>query len=113
MIRLHQSLKAPFCTATFYDFKTRLCSLVNTMSSSMNGTEEDIQKAKEDLITTNNLIQLTLTTRSLAFVVWTIGLLAIGLRFLSRKISRSGIWWDDWLVLPVLVGLRDLWASRV
>ena len=28
---------------------------------------------------------------------------AVGLRFLSRKLSRSFIWWDDWLIVAALV----------
>ena len=79
----------------------------------MNATEDFIQHAKDDLITTDRLIQLTLTTRSAALVVWTIGLMAIALRFLSRKTSCSRIWWDDWLVLPVLVSLSDPRATNV
>ena len=83
------------------------------MSNSTNATENYIQIYKGDLIATNSLIQLTLTTRSSAIAVWIMGLMAIGLRFLSRKISGSGIWWDDWLVLPVLVSVRDLSAKHV
>lgn len=83
------------------------------MSNSTNATEMYIQEAKGDLIITNHLILLTETTRSSALVVWIVGLMAIGLRFLSRKISSSGIWWDDWLVLLVLVSLRILRATSV
>ena len=37
-----------------------------------------------------------------AFLI-AISTLALSLRFLSRKLSNAGFWWDDWLALAAWV----------
>ena len=32
--------------------------------------------------------------------------IAVTLRFVSRKLSGAGLWYDDWLALAALVSLR-------
>ena len=34
---------------------------------------------------------------------WALALIAVALRFISRRVAKSGLWWDDWLILPPLV----------
>ena len=34
--------------------------------------------------------------------------LAVMLRFLSRMLSKAGLWWDDWVILTALVIPLDL-----
>lgn len=36
-------------------------------------------------------------------VLFPIALLATGLRFLARRISKAGLWWDDWLILAATI----------
>ena len=36
-------------------------------------------------------------------VVYALAGVAVFLRFLSRRLSRVGYWWDDWLALVALV----------
>lgn len=31
--------------------------------------------------------------------------LIVALRFLARRVSKAGLWWDDWLIVPALVGV--------
>ena len=38
-----------------------------------------------------------------AIVTWVLALATFGLRMTSRKISKAGFWWDDWLMIPALV----------
>ena len=34
---------------------------------------------------------------------FTLAIIAIILRFVSRRISRAPFWWDDWLMIPAIV----------
>jgi len=47
--------------------------------------------------------------------MWALALLACTLRWISRKISKSGLWYDDWLIIPALVSipLRVIWVAGV
>ena len=38
-----------------------------------------------------------------AIMMWVLALATFGLRMTSRKISKAGFWWDDWLMIPALV----------
>jgi len=31
-----------------------------------------------------------------------LAIMAVALRFLSRKLSRAGFWWDDWVIVMAL-----------
>ena len=33
-----------------------------------------------------------------------LAVIAVVLRFASRKLAGAGFWWDDWLILPPIVG---------
>lgn len=33
----------------------------------------------------------------------TLATLFVILRFISRKVSKNGFWWDDWMILPAMV----------
>lgn len=34
---------------------------------------------------------------------WALAVICVALRFLARRVSRAGFWWDDWLMVPALV----------
>ncbi len=34
----------------------------------------------------------------------------IVLRFVSRRLSRAPLWWDDWLMIPAIVS-RRIWTQ--
>lgn len=40
-------------------------------------------------------------------VLTVIAVTAVVLRFLARKISSAGFWWDDWTITTALVNLSD------
>ena len=35
---------------------------------------------------------------------FTLAVLAICLRFTARRLTRQVYWWDDWLILPAIIG---------
>ncbi|PYH90482.1 hypothetical protein BO71DRAFT_433807 [Aspergillus ellipticus CBS 707.79] len=37
------------------------------------------------------------------FTTWTLAVIAVGLRFAARLLSKASLWWDDWLILPSLI----------
>ena len=50
-----------------------------------------------------NAIELVQCMRITALVTWGVAVLALKARILSRAISRAGLWWDDWLLVPAIV----------
>ena len=45
-----------------------------------------------------------------------LAILAVALRFISRRVSNAKFWWDDWLTLPALVSVSsssyfDAWLN--
>ena len=48
-----------------------------------------------------------------AIIVYSLATISTFLRFLSRKISNNGIWWDDWLALAALVFVGGLFTLTV
>jgi hypothetical protein len=34
---------------------------------------------------------------------WALATIALVMRFLCRRISKAGYWWDDWLMIPAYV----------
>ena len=38
-------------------------------------------------------------------IAYGLTVIAVVLRFISRKLAGAGLWWDDWLTLPPTVGL--------
>ena len=36
---------------------------------------------------------------------WVLAVVTVCLRFTARRLSKAGIWYDDWLILPAIVGI--------
>ncbi len=36
--------------------------------------------------------------------------LVVALRFIARRVAKAGLWWDDWVIVPALVGTLSLLA---
>ena len=34
--------------------------------------------------------------------------IAVGLRILSRRLTRLSLWWDDWLILMAMVRVKSM-----
>ena len=34
---------------------------------------------------------------------WILALIAVCARFAARKMSKAGLWYDDWLIIPTMV----------
>ena len=43
------------------------------------------------------------TIRGSALALWSYALFGLCLRFLSRRLSKAGFWYDDWLLIPAMV----------
>lgn len=41
--------------------------------------------------------------RGSILAVWFYALLGLCLRFLARRLSKAGFWYDDWLLIPAIV----------
>ena len=41
--------------------------------------------------------------RGSALALWFYALLGLCLRFLARRLSKAGFWYDDWLLIPAIV----------
>ena len=41
--------------------------------------------------------------RGPALATWALASIAVCLRFIARRMSKSGFWYDDWLLVPALV----------
>ena len=41
--------------------------------------------------------------RGSALALWFYALFGLCLRFLSRRLSKAGFWYDDWLLIPAMV----------
>ena len=53
---------------------------------------------------TSSLIAL----RSVGISTWTVALIVVCLRFTARRLSKSGFWYDDWLMIPAVVSFLFL-----
>ena len=42
-----------------------------------------------------------ITAASIIFIV--ISTVTVALRFLARRLSGAGLWWDDWMILAALI----------
>lgn len=42
---------------------------------------------------------------------WAIALIAVCLRFLARRLSKAGLWYDDWLMIPATVSIPHMIIS--
>ena len=36
---------------------------------------------------------------------WALAVIAVGLRFVARRLSKARFWYDDWLILPATVSI--------
>ena len=36
-----------------------------------------------------------------------LAVIAIVLRFIARRLTRTALWWDDWLMLPAIVSRKE------
>lgn len=43
------------------------------------------------------------TIRGSIFALWFYAVLGVCLRFLARRLSKAGFWYDDWLLIPAIV----------
>ena len=43
--------------------------------------------------------------RGVIIATWVMALLAVCLRFLARRLSKAGLWYDDWLMIPATVSI--------
>lgn len=43
--------------------------------------------------------------RGTVIFTWSLMLIIVSLRFLARRLSKVGLWYDDWLILPATVCL--------
>jgi len=50
---------------------------------------------------------------ALGSVLPALGLIAVGLRFLSRRLQRAAFWVDDWLIVPSEVLLIAMGALTI
>ena len=41
--------------------------------------------------------------RASVLALWSYAVLGLCLRFLARRLSRAGFWYDDWLLIPAIV----------
>ena len=41
--------------------------------------------------------------RTTIITTWAMALVAVCLRFLARRLSKAGLWYDDWLMIPATV----------
>lgn len=49
-----------------------------------------------------------MSLRGIIISTWAIALVAVCLRFLARRLSKAGLWYDDWLMLPATVSIRQM-----
>ena len=57
--------------------------------------EQQLIRSREDRTTELRVIYITLIPLSV---------IAVLLRFLSRRLAKTRLWWDDWLAVVALVG---------
>ena len=43
------------------------------------------------------------TVQGITSVTWALALIAVVLRFTARRMSKSGLWYDDYMILIALV----------
>ena len=44
-------------------------------------------------------------------LLWAMALIAVGSRFLARRLSKAGLWYDDWLMIPAIVSITKTTMS--
>ena len=43
--------------------------------------------------------------RGAILAIWVYALFTLCLRFLARRLSKAGFWYDDWLLIPAIVSI--------
>ena len=44
-------------------------------------------------------------------LLWAIALIAVSSRFLARRLTKAGLWYDDWLMIPAMVSITKTTMS--
>ena len=52
-----------------------------------------------------SLIDEQKTDQGIIILLWAIALIAVGFRFLARRLTKAGLWYDDWLMIPAIVSI--------
>lgn len=60
-----------------------------------------LQNSPDSQVNRNTTLGVTTTLLSLCYISY-------ALRIASRKVLKTGMWWDDWWMLGVLVCLRNI-----
>ncbi len=47
----------------------------------------------------------TLAIRGSIIATWILAFIAVALRFIARRLSKAGLWYDDIMIIPALVFL--------
>ena len=66
-----------------------------------------MQQSTDDPNPTDQLTSL----RGIIIATWAIALIAVCLRFLARRLSKAGLWYDDWLMIPATVSIPHVITS--
>ena len=43
---------------------------------------------------------------------WALAVIAVCLRFIARRLSKAGFWYDDWFIVPAIVSIPQINFSR-
>ena len=49
-----------------------------------------------------------MSLRAIVVATWAMALIAVCLRFLARRLSKAGLWYDDWLMVPATVSIPHM-----
>ena len=56
--------------------------------------------AERDYFTNENAL-----IKGSIIAAWALAVIAVGLRFIARRLSNARFWYDDWLILPATVSI--------
>ena len=58
-----------------------------------------------------SLIDELKSDQGIIILSWAIALLAVSSRFLARRLTKAGLWYDDWLMIPAMVSITKTTMS--
>lgn len=58
-----------------------------------------------------SLIDEVKSDQGIIILLWAIALIAVGSRFLARRLTKAGLWYDDWLMIPAIVSITKTTIS--